>query len=119
MERAKGVEPLPEAWRATILPLNYTRTHCFYRSLNSFSNGPFGLFSWPFSGSGTGTLWGVQTRNCLGCLAEDGPFISMAAVTKALPASLAMSSGLRAFPVEAGCQSVRTHELWFRGLDPT
>ena len=25
LERAKGVEPLPETWRASILPLNYTR----------------------------------------------------------------------------------------------
>jgi hypothetical protein len=26
MERAKGIEPLPEAWRASVLPLNYTRS---------------------------------------------------------------------------------------------
>jgi hypothetical protein len=25
MERAKGIEPLPGAWKASILPLNYTR----------------------------------------------------------------------------------------------
>jgi hypothetical protein len=26
LERAKGIEPLPETWKASILPLNYTRT---------------------------------------------------------------------------------------------
>lgn len=41
MERAKGLEPLPETWRATILPLNYTRT-LFLPPLEAFTNAPFG-----------------------------------------------------------------------------
>jgi hypothetical protein len=41
MERAKGLEPLPETWWATILPLNYTRT-LFLPLFEGFNNAPFG-----------------------------------------------------------------------------
>ena len=41
MERAKGLEPLPETWRATILPLNYTRT-LFLPPREAFTNALFG-----------------------------------------------------------------------------
>lgn len=27
MERAMGIEPTPEAWEASVLPLNYTRLY--------------------------------------------------------------------------------------------
>ena len=27
MERVRGIEPLYEAWKAAVLPLNYTRAH--------------------------------------------------------------------------------------------
>jgi hypothetical protein len=27
MERVKGIEPSCEAWKASVLPLNYTRNH--------------------------------------------------------------------------------------------
>jgi hypothetical protein len=41
MERAKGIEPLPETWKASILPLNYTRTFKLQEALPIF-NEPFG-----------------------------------------------------------------------------
>ncbi|GEM_PF-3586326 len=30
MERAKGIEPSREAWKASVLPLNYARILCHY-----------------------------------------------------------------------------------------
>lgn len=47
MERAKGVEPLPETWKAPVLPLNYTRI--FLLPLSQCPhNAPFGACSWLF-----------------------------------------------------------------------
>jgi hypothetical protein len=34
MERVKGIEPSTTAWKAVVLPLNYTRVLIYYLILN-------------------------------------------------------------------------------------
>jgi hypothetical protein len=31
LERVMGIEPTPSAWKAGVLPLNYTRNHLFFK----------------------------------------------------------------------------------------
>ena len=45
MERAKGIEPLPVAWKASILPLNYARIPSILSCLRTSGNEPLGSFS--------------------------------------------------------------------------
>jgi hypothetical protein len=47
VERAKGVEPLPKAWKTSILPLNYTR-NLKIPSVSIGDNAPFGALFGPF-----------------------------------------------------------------------
>ena len=72
MERVKGIEPLHPAWKASVLPLNYTRTTPritlqdylkfieWWRGKDSNFRRPksTGLQPAPFDRSGTPPLWG-------------------------------------------------------------
>lgn len=51
MERAKGIEPMSEAWRAPVLPLNYARSMLILAIEVHWKNSPFGQFRQYFSTS--------------------------------------------------------------------